>query len=477
LEITSINDYLKNLEFIKKKYLELKVADLDKLYIIDELTRFILENKSYCDLKSFIGLSDAVVEFIEKYNKGEISNHNLEIYFSRLKDALFKTENELNEIYKIEVYLYGEDKYGIIENNILKVNVKRIKNEEELRTIALQGKNKQKYNILFIDRELIFINHFFDEVLYHNKVIEMLKNISEIFYRNNYNLRYLENSLEECSRKYVQSIIVGNSYPLLGIEEELLNNNTINLSMHSQDLYYSFELAKKAILSNNNIKQCILGISFYALKHDLSSGTREYSKNMIKDVYYPLLKDVHNSKLNDFKLPKTLQDCNIDILIKNIFDIKKIESYFNKEIYRKDKRYYNEIINNRKNFDVWNKLAHTSKEKNGIEISSFHNKLFYYNETKKENLKILDEFSLFCEYKNVEFVIVIFPMTKYYKKYIIKDFIYEFNNDLKYIQKRVSKLIDLRKYEDDLSDLDFEDAHHLSKLGAIKVTNYIKAEI
>ena len=86
-------------------------------------------------------------------------------------------------------------------------------------------------------------------------------------------------------------------------------------------------------------------MSYYILCHDLSRGDSLYSKNMIENVYYPLLNDIHNSDIKEIKEQKNLNDCELDNLIKSIFNLKKVESYLKKQIYNRNTKYYNDINN------------------------------------------------------------------------------------------------------------------------------------
>lgn len=68
--------------------------------------------------------------------------------------------------------------------------------------------------------------------------------ISEKIYYENYDYNYLSKTLEKCKRENIETLVVGNSYPLTGIDSKLLSNISENLSISSQDLYYSYKLAE-----------------------------------------------------------------------------------------------------------------------------------------------------------------------------------------------------------------------------------------
>ena len=285
---------------------------------------------------------------------------------------------------------------------------------------------------MLVQEQVILNDNFFDIILNYSEMLNIFIQESLNIYLKYYDLNYLKKALRSSYEDCVERIIVGNSYSLIGIEEQLFEEKTINLSMHSQDLYYSFELAKKAILNNKNIKQCILGMCYFTLQHDLSRGIAEYSRNMIKNVYYPLLNDIHNSNLENIENQKTLKRCKLDIYM-NIFDIDKVEEYINAVIDSDIVLYYNRINNlNRKtslnDFDI------KYKDELGQDRASQHNKLFKYNGTEIEYRHILKQ---------------------------IKE---EYN----------IKLIDLRNSTFEFNDEDFIDTDHLNENGSIKATEYLK---
>lgn len=472
-----IDNHLKNVKFIRNKMEEIELLSLDNLNIINDLSEFILNNKNYIPIESFLVLVDTIVEFIENYNLGYIESKSIEIYKKSIFKLLESLESEIDKMYDIKIYYYGENQFGLMNSEFINYEFKYIKSKKELKKLMIKKRKPNEYNILFIDSELKLKNSFFNEILKSSQSIEIINNASNKLYEIYYNLRYLENAIEECSSENVESVIIGNSYPLVGIEERLLKKNTIKLAMSSQDLYYSFELAKKVISNNANIKQCIFGISYYILRHDLSKGESEYSKNMITNIYYPLLNDIHNSKLHNIDSPKTLKDFDLDILIANIFDMEKIEKHFNSQIYNKCKNYYNEIANPRKSHIKWEDFSRYEKELIGLDRANQHNKLFKYEDTKLEYSSILNDFLEFIDSRNIELIIVVFPNTRYYSNHIVPEFKREFDEVIERFKNKSIRIIDLRKYEDKFNDSDFWDSDHLNESGAVKATNYIKMEI
>lgn len=198
---------------------------------------------------------------------------------------------------------------------------------------------------------------------------------------------------------------------------------------------------------------------------------------MIRNIYYPLFKDVHNSNLNNFNNLEVLNDLDIDFLIKSIFDMNKIEEYLEVQIYSNNKMYYNDTLNPRRKHINWMGFSEADREIIGKDRAELHNKLLKYEDTKKEYTKLLYEFFDFLKEYNIELIVVVFPTTKYYSENIDIEFKTEFKSILSILNEKSIKLIDLRKYNDEFNNLDFWDSDHLNETGAIKATNYIKFEL
>lgn len=473
-----IKKYLDNLIFIENKIIEMKGLSLDIDLNPVKLINILIElNDKLIDynLKYLNILEVTIFEFIKRYNDSILHEE-----YKKNIDCLYKTleciRDEFVKLYNINIFFYGNDKFGLIKNKLLLYNVVQVRNEKELKFLSSKKKcsqNTKVYNILLVEHDITLKNSFFDAMLNYSKVAELLLNISEEIYIQNYDFNYLSNSLIRSYENDVESIIVGNSYSLVGIDEHLLNKNTINLSMHSQDLYYSYQLARKAITENKNIRRCIFGMSYYILCHDLSRGDSLYSKNMIENVYYPLLNDIHNSDIKEIKEQKNLNDCELDNLIKSIFNLKKVESYLKKQIYNRNTKYYNDInnVNRDKMFEDFDEKY---KENLGLYRANQHNKIFKYTETIFEYRNILKEFFDFLDKNSVELIVIIFPTSGYYFKNIKLEYIKYFDNLIDQVKKEYNiKVIDLRNHLFEFDDTDFIDADHLNKKGAIKATNYL----
>lgn len=75
---------------------------------------------------------------------------------------------------------------------------------------------------------------------------------------------------------------------------------------------------------------------------------------------------------------------------------------------------------------------------------------------------------------NVKPILIDFNNTKYYNKFLNKDYIIEFNNIMQDLKLKYKfEFIDLNKYSRTFKDQDFLDFDNLSDAGAIKATKII----
>lgn len=133
-------------------------------------------------------------------------------------------------------------------------------------------------------------------------------------YHTNFDFYHMKNTLSEARYKKVETIITGSSYGLFGINTQMLQNG-INMSLTSQDLYYSIKGIYEAWKTNKNIKNIVFLMSYYSLFSDLSQS-KSSELTRVSKVYWPLFQDLHNCVVLPAAhnaLPKS-----------NIFDIEKI---------------------------------------------------------------------------------------------------------------------------------------------------------
>ena len=470
--------FLLDLTFLDKKVIQLNnffnTKDLDSTKIINILVE-LNENLSDYKLLSLEDFESKVINHIGMSNSG--------MDFNQYKESLYLLNVELENVIKeflsffnLNIYFYGNDKFGFIESEFLNYNIVNIDTDEDLKNIKNEGEidnNKITFNILITEKDISLNNEKFDYIANYEKFIELSKEISRKLYFKYYDYNYINNSLKRSYNNDVKSIIVGNSYALVGIEEQLLTQKAINLSMHSQDLYYAYKLAEKAISKNSSINKCIIGLSYYALWHDLSKCDSQYSRDMVENIYYPILNDKHNYLDEIINVKDNLKNSEVDIILKYIFKLEVLEDYLKYKIYESNSTYYNDLTN----VDRCNSLEffeYDYKEKVGIYRAEQHNKMFKYKETSIEYLALLKKFLGFLKDKNIEPIIVIFPNSKYYLNHLKNEYKEQFNELINNLNNEFGiKIFDLRDSDLKFEDMDFIDTDHLNQYGAKKVTRYI----
>lgn len=452
--------------------------------IVNSLADLIQFNNQCEYIELFNKLADLIVNLIEQFNsKTDYQYINIENIVDNLKVALNKLKTDIINRIKINIYFYGDDKYNILQKALIK-EFKVISDFNEYSNIdkKLQG---QQLNILIISEETrsfnLEDNLYFDDIIYYDTVMNYMFNISEKIYYSNYDYNYLLKSLEKAMYKDIDTIIVGNSYPLTGIDVNLLDSKCVSLALSSQDLYYSYKLAQLAINNNENIKRCIIGAGYYLVNHDLSRSKSEDARNRVKNVYYPILMDKHNSEQVDnieiLNLRRLLNDYTVDY----IFDLTFLDAYFKDLIFRDNNGYFNlnfdRKINNMLGKVKLSDLKEDEKYQLGRCRADQHNKLSKYTNTTDEYNHVFNEFMKFLNNKNIEPILVVFPSTKYYNKFLNKNYEESFYTIVSEISEKFEiKIIDFSK-NDIFEESDFIDFDHMSEVGAIKITKKLKKSI
>lgn len=472
--------YIVGQDLINKIVAILGKEDIDtdmEINAINILADFIQNNTQYSIMDSFNKLVDITVDIIESFNSESINEYSDKKYrVNTLMNALNKFYNDISSI-KINLYFYGKDKYNIKDRCFNK----KLIYVENINDCVKKLNEDNSINILIVSEETIHCNIdfdlYFDEVIYYDKLMNSMFEITEKIYYENYDYNYLLKSIENCEGRNLNTLIVGNSYPLTGIDCKLLSCKSISLALSSQDLYYSYKLAKKVIAKNKNIKNCIIGAGYYLVNHDLSKCKSDYSKNLVKNVYYPILKDKHNSdKVEDMKLTN-LKDILKNDAIDYIFNLDFLDYHFRDLIYRENNGYFNNNCTRENNSILrgvkLSLISEDEKYRIGEIRANQHNDLSKYTETAKEYNSIFDEFILFLKENDIEPIIVVFPSTKYYTKFVNKIYENEFYNIINGLYEKYEiKLVDFTKI-DMFEEDDFIDFDHMSESGAIKVTKYI----
>ncbi|WP_434798853.1 hypothetical protein [Terrisporobacter vanillatitrophus] len=478
-EIENIKKYLVSkkvlstiLDIFENKDLSIE----DFIGIINTIAELIDFNNQCKYSELFKTLADKIVYIIELFNveDNNISQANINSIIEDLKIIILKLINDIENKIRINVYFRGEDKYNILEKSLNK-NIQII---DDIDIASNTDVEMYQINILIISEETInyksVLKNYYDDIIFYDKTMNYIFNICENIYYNNYDYYYLLESLEKAKVKDVESIVVGNSYPLTGIDVNLLEHKAVSLALSSQDLYYSYKLAKLAISNNNSIKRCILGTGYYLVNHDLYKSKNQDAISRVKNVYYPILKDKHNSEQVDSIEILTIKKVLKEDVMDYIFNLDFLDKHFKNLIFRDNNGYFNINLPREKHNMLGNLRFSTISESDKFRLGEVranqHNKLCKYTKTTDEYNCIFNEFIDFLIDNNVEPIIVVFPSTKYYSKFLNVEYKEEFYRITNAIKARQNiKIIDFSK-QDIFLEEDFIDLDHMSRIGATKVT-------
>lgn len=476
----NLETHLKNKEIIKTLKSILKNEDMNQSELIDTvniLADFIQYNSCYYfDIESFVNLADCIVNIIENFENQKICKENI---IERLNLFLEKFTLYMNEFKKVNVFFFGEDKYQLLKS-VVGVNITYIEKMDDFIN-SFKEHDNSIVDVLIISEETSTLksnfNLYFNDIIFYDKSMNYMFDISEKIYYNNYDYNYLMKSLEKSKDTDIETLVVGNSYPLTGIDMNLITPKGISLALSSQDLYYSYQLAKVAIENNKNIKTCIIGGGYYLVNHDLSKARSEYSVSMVKNTYYPILKDKHNSETVETIEILNLEKVLKDKIIEYIFNLTILDYYFKDLIFRDNNGYFNLNFKREMNSMLGgiklSEISESEKYRLGKIRANQHNKLSNYKQTTKEYNQIFNEFICYLHEKNVKPIIIVFPNTRYYSEFLNESYEREFYNIINKISEKFRiKLIDFSK-KDIFEESDFIDFDHMNETGAMKITKEI----
>jgi len=256
-------------------------------------------------------------------------------------------------------------------------------------------------------------------------------------------------------------IITGSSHGLDAINAYRLPSRAVNLSMHTQDLYYDYLNILKAVSQNENIRVCVVTVGYYSLHYDLSRTSYNYR---CYEVYKPLFNDIHNAKA--------------DYVGKCFKNPSESEKDFYTSYFAQYNHYYGPaVLRDHTNGEIrkhggWCNLSAIEREQYAQNRADKHNKHIKYIDTYKENSGTLLKIAELCHEKNIRLLVAVMPFTQEYMRHIYagyKDILIE---QLERIPYGV-EFIDFNE-ADCFCTEDFVDSDHVSDSGAEKVTEILK---
>lgn len=299
----------------------------------------------------------------------------------------------------------------------------------------------------------------------------MMSQFATQFFSRNYDYLWLRTMLEQAgsTKTSGSTLITGSSHALNGIKESCWKS-AFNCSMHSQDIYYDFQCARRVLNTapKGQFTRCFIIMGYYIAYQDLSRS-KVSRETMIANVYYPIFRDGHNWKSPSQRdlwdgigdLPDTIMALCEQAAAQKLLEYGT---------------YYSEIRPRGTLFDLkgrtWAQVPERERLAMGRIRTADHNKIFQHKESFEENKQILGEFVRFLYDCDVQPIVVITPFSPEYNRFVLpqmKDGVLELLDsvplDVHYV--------DFNQALDLFAPADFMDTDHLSENGAEKVSSIL----
>lgn len=412
-------------EDVIKSGLELKKDDFDLLYNLGYIYKQMgLRN----EVKVIYNLCEKINT--EKKIKQEIRKEKNKYYQSELKYNVI-LYGESFECEKIREYFNEWNIVGICNGSNLEdsIDIRKLDSEQFDFLFVVSDENHEEFlkknNKYLHDKHVYFYDDF------KTSVIEGVDNVM----------------LEVLQNKEIEGVITGLSYAEVGIDSKDLPYDFVNIALSAQDLYYDFEFFKYIFNFNNvkkSLKYVIINLAYYSFDYDMTKTIAKYRIQR----YINYFEDYHNNK---------------DIIGVNI-----TKSFFEKNT---KISYYDEM----------NKVKSNTIMKRNDENQIYEatrNSQMNYKDTRKEYVKIFENYLSFLKDNEIKPIIVVCPASDEYRKYFnIKinrkkfyDIIFSFKNRYDF---------DVLDYfcDDNFKEDDFWDYSHLNGKGRKKLTGLLSNDI
>jgi hypothetical protein len=272
--------------------------------------------------------------------------------------------------------------------------------------------------------------------------------LMELYVRNLPNIYKYKNDWMERHAEEVETLVLGSSHTLGGINPEYLDGCSFNLANQSQTLKYDHFLFFKWADRYKKLKVVILPISYFTFFFS--------DMEQIRKVYYTIYMDY----------PNTLPD--LEMLYYLPLKI-KINQFMKGEGIGCCKNGWARRLLSGKDYQLWNK--------------DYVTKLLVHKQTAKSwkwtecNYNYVCEMASYCRNHGIRLVLVAPPHPIVYNRYLSKKQLAKTDSILMRLQRDYS--IEYHDYRCDnrFVDDDFIDQSHLSEIGAGKFTKRIAKDI
>ncbi len=280
---------------------------------------------------------------------------------------------------------------------------------------------------------------------------EKILNFCALLFTNNFLLERSFRYFKEHATEF-EMFATGISYVEKCLDITKFKRKLFNFGRGSQDLYYNFQTAKFAISIKRGgglkLNYALIGLAPYSFHYDLSNTPRN---QFILLQHLIAFGDLHNfhvpnkeyrkifsEKYLSTKIPLEPFDLNDPFMVKGNLGVMTP---------------YLRLIS-RKNIDTWSKR--------------------YFQNTRDENIKILDDYLTLCEKNKIRPIIFLPPMSEGYVKYFSKQKLDEFYYIVNCAIKKHPSAVFVDGFNlPFLTDRDFADVDHLNTQGASKFSIFL----
>lgn len=295
----------------------------------------------------------------------------------------------------------------------------------------------------------------------------------------NYDYLWLRTMLEQAAaaRDAGSTLITGSSHALNAIRESCWNS-AFNCSMHSQDLYYDFQCARRVLgaAKPGRFARCFIVMGYYIAWQDLSLS-KVSRETMIANVYYPIFGDAHH-----WEAPtrRDLWDwLEINIPAGKDLTPQKLKSICEQAAVQKILEYgtyYSPIRPRGSCFNLngctWAQVSPEERLAMGKIRADGHNKIFRHKESFMENKQILREFVRFLYDHGVQPIVAITPFSPEYNRFVLPQLRAGVEELLESVPENID-YVDFNQIEGIFGPADFMDTDHLNEAGAEKVSTLL----
>lgn len=301
---------------------------------------------------------------------------------------------------------------------------------------------------------------------------QYLSQLAMQFFCRNYDYLFLRTMLEQAANTNISgsTLITGSSHALNGIKESCWHN-AFNCSMHSQDIYYDFQCARRVLehAQPGQFARCFIVMGYYIAYQDLSRS-KVSRETIIANVYYPIFQDAHNwdcpSHRNLWEGIGDIPDA-IKVLCEQAA-VQKLLEYGT---------YYSEIRPRGTLFDLkgrtWAQVPQAERTAMGRVRAADHNKIFQHKESLEENKQILGNYVNFLVERGVLPVVVVTPFSPEYNQFVLPEMKAGVLELLDAVPQDVH-YVDFNQAEGLFAPTDFMDTDHLSASGAERVSQILE---